>query len=268
MRHKPVTPSLRHTFLPSFPFLGKGKPLKSLTKRIKASAGRNNQGLITVYTKGGGHKRLYREVNFMNTISGIVESIEYDPYRSSFIARIFDHKMSKHSYILASHNLKKGHFINFSKHERYNTAFRIGNRYRLSDLPLGSVFHDFSFTGLKKRKIARSAGCSAVLLSKNKGLCRVRLPSGTILNLPDFAEVTLGIVSNPQHKNRVLGKAGRSRWLNRRPKVRGVAMNPIDHPHGGGEGKTSGGRPSVTPWGKPAHGVKTSTSKKRNFKYG
>lgn len=268
MRHKPVTPSLRHTFIPSFSFLNKGKPLKSLTKRIKNSAGRNNQGLITVYTKGSGHKRLYREVDFINTISGIVENIEYDPYRSAFIARIFDHKISKHFYTLASHNLRVGHFINFSSFDRYNTAFRIGNRYRLSDLPLGSTFHDFPFTGSKKRQIVRAAGCSAVLLSKNKGLCRVRLPSGTILSLSDLTEVTLGTVSNPLHKTRVLGKAGRSRWLNRRPKVRGVAMNPIDHPHGGGEGKTSGGRPSVTPWGKPAHGVKTSSSKKRNSKHG
>jgi len=263
MKHRPVTPSLRHTYIPSYNFLHKGKPLKTKTRRLKSSAGRNNQGLITVYTKGGGHKRLFREIDFDTKISGIVECIEYDPYRTGFIARVFDKTSLRHSYILASHNLKVGHFVNFNLKDPYSTSFFQGNRYPLSEIPLGSLIHDFSFNTLGKRKIARSAGCGALLLSRNKGFCRIRLSSGFIIELKESLEATLGVVSNPQHKNRVLGKAGRSRWLNKRPSVRGVAMNPVDHPHGGGEGKTSGGRPSVTPWGKPAHGVKTSTREKR-----
>lgn len=195
MKHRPVTPSLRHTYIPSYNFLHKGKPLKTKTRRLKSSAGRNNQGLITVYTKGGGHKRLFREVDFDTKISGIVECIEYDPYRTGFIARVFDKTSLRHSYILASHNLKVGHFVNFNLKDPYSTSFFQGNRYPLSEIPLGSLIHDFSFNTLGKRKIARSAGCGALLLSRNKGFCRIRLSSGFIIELKESLEATLGVVS-------------------------------------------------------------------------
>jgi len=261
-KKKPVTPSQRHTVLLEKNQLSKSKPLKDKTIFLKNKAGRNNQGRITVYTKGGGHKKKYRELDFIRTeTQGIVESIEYDPFRTANIARVFCQKEAQHLYILSPEGLNKGHFIKTFGASSQEITFKIGNTYFLKDLPLGLFVHNFSFSPGKKGKIARAAGASGQIISKNAKYCRIRLNSGEHRFFSLDTRATLGVVSNGLHKLIYLGKAGRARWLNKRPSVRGVAMNPVDHPHGGGEGKTSGGRPSVTPWGQPAKGRPTRKKK-------
>lgn len=262
-KKRPVTSSLRHLIVLKKK-LFKGKPLKKKTFFLKNKAGRNNTGKITIYTKGGGHKKKYRSINFRNErISGVVESIEYDPFRTANIARIFSSFYKSHFYILAPEGLSRGHYINFSN-TRLKSAkkFQIGNHYKLGELPLGSFLFNVPFFVNKKGKMARAAGTHAQLISRGVSHCSIRIASGEYRLLNKEIMVCFGSVSNSNLKLTNLGKAGRNRWLNRRPSVRGVAMNPIDHPHGGGEGKTSGGRPSVTPWGKPAHGKKTKKRKK------
>jgi large subunit ribosomal protein L2 len=235
-------------------------PLKDKTIFIKNKAGRNNQGRLTIFTKGGGHKKKYRKISFNRTsLEGIVEAIEYDPYRSANIARIFCKKSYNHIYILAPDGLEQGHFITSQLNSK-ELSIKIGNLFYLRDLPLGVFVHNIPFPN-SKGGIARAAGTGAQLISKDDKFCRLKLRSGEHRLFPLLTEATLGVVSNPEHKLVSLGKAGRSRWLNRRPSVRGVAMNPIDHPHGGGEGKTSGGRPSVTPWGKLTKGQPTKKNK-------
>jgi large subunit ribosomal protein L2 len=263
---KPTTPSQRQELLLNLTNLEKVKPLKHRTCFIKNNAGRNNKGRITSFNRGGGHKKKYRILSshHYSILSGIVESIEYDPYRSANIARIFSEETKEkfkisHFYILAPEGLKKGHFIS-SQLMSKDFSYKIGNRFYLKDLPLGVFVHDIKVPQ-KKGSIARSAGCGAQIISKDKNYCRLRLNSGEYRLFSLTTEVTLGIVSNSSHKLINLGKAGRSRWLNKRPSVRGVAMNPVDHPHGGGEGKTSGGRPSVTPWGKITRGQPTKKKK-------
>jgi large subunit ribosomal protein L2 len=238
--------------------------LKNKSFFIKNEAGRNHKGNITVFTKGGGHKKKHRIVFYdRQYLSGIVEFIEYDPYRSSNIARIFSEEIGKHFYILAPEGLKRGHFV-CSQFDNKDLTFKIGNTFHLKDLPLGIFVHNVLFDS-KKTGIARAAGCSAQIISKDESYCRLRLNSGEHRLFKLTTNASLGSISNPSHKLVVLGKAGRSRWLNKRPSVRGVAMNPIDHPHGGGEGKTSGGRPSVTAWGKVAKGQPTRKKKSRNY---
>lgn len=271
----PTTSSLRHlqllrkpsnifsipvTFQTTLKKNSKIPSLKSRTSFLKNKAGRNNQGRITVFHKGGGHKKKYRQIAYLRTdLSGVVEFIENDPYRSSNIARIFSEQTNKHFYILAPQGLQRGHFIR-SQLSESELDFKIGNLFYLKDLPLG-VFVNNIFFPRGKGGVARSAGCGAQIISKDYMHCRLRLNSGEHRLFSLNTEATLGILSNPSHKLINLGKAGRSRWLNRRPTVRGVAMNPVDHPHGGGEGKTSGGRPSVTPWGKITKGQPTRKSK-------
>jgi len=258
---KPVTSSLRHVCLIKKTGLSKSKILKTQSIFLKNNAGRNNQGRLTSYHKGGGHKKRYRLVLFdRHDLSGVVESIEYDPYRSANIARIFSESLNKHFYILSPQGLKRGHFIN-SQIKKSEINFKVGNLFNLGSLPLGVFVHNIFFPQ-KKTGFARSAGCSAQLISKDHQYCRVRLSSGQhrLFNLKTTA--TLGLISNPLKRQVVFGKAGRSRWLNKRPIVRGVAMNPIDHPHGG---KTSGGRPSVTPWGKLTKGQPTRKNKFNKF---
>ena len=234
--------------------------LKNESCFFKNNAGRNNKGRITVFKKGGGHKKKYRNISFKRSfLTGIVENLEYDPYRSANIARIFCEVKNLHFYILSPEGLEKGHFID-SQIQKNELNFKIGNLFYLKDLPLGFFVHNISFPS-NKGGIARSAGCSAQIISKDNKYCRLRLNSGEHRLFSLITEVTLGVVSNSSYKLNIIGKAGRSRWLNKRPSVRGVAMNPIDHPHGGGEGKTSGGRPSVTPWGKVAKGKSTRKSK-------
>lgn len=259
-----ITPSQRHQCLLNRANLNKIRILKKKSFYLKNHAGRNNNGNITVYTKGGGHKKRYRVILFnKNFISGIVESIEYDPYRTANIARLFSAENNEHFYILAPEGLKQGHIIK-NQLGTPELDFRIGNSFFLKDIPLGFFIHNIPFS-YGNGGIARAAGCSAQLISKDKDKCRLRLSSGEHRLFPLDTVVTLGVLSNSFNKRIVLGKAGRSRWLNRRPSVRGVAMNPIDHPHGGGQGKTSGGRPSVTPWGKVARGQPTKSKKKHNL---
>lgn len=267
IKKHPSTPSLRHTVLIQDDNLKKGSnPIKSKTVFFKNFAGRNNKGRITVFTKGGGHKKRYRIIDFNRLgLNGIVEHVEYDPNRTARIARIFSLDNKTHSYILASEGLKRGNTINdFSNRSKNDTPLKIGSIYTLNALPLGTYIHNLQFSNKSSSGIARSAGTFAQIVSKDERFCRVRLMSGEERLFPLTAVATLGTVSNSLHKFKVLGKAGRSRWLGRRPSVRGVAMNPIDHPHGGGEGKTSGGRPSVTPWGKVAKGQPTRKKKFNN----
>jgi large subunit ribosomal protein L2 len=253
---RPTTPSQRHVVFLSRLGLKKGSCLKTESTYLKNNAGRNNQGRITIFTKGGGHKKKYRFlIKDRTQLSGIVESIEYDPYRSSNIARIYSEIIKKHFYILAPEGLKTGHYIN-SELKKKDFNFKIGNLFFLRDLPLGVFVHNISLFQ-KKAVFARSAGCSAQLVSKDTNYCRLRLNSGEHRLFSLNTEVCLGTVSNSLHKHINLGKAGRSRWLNRRPIVRGVAMNPIDHPHGGGQGKTTSGRPCVSAWGKLTKGQPT-----------
>ena len=241
-----------------------GHPLKSKTKGLMKKAGRNNQGKLTVFTKGGGHKRNYRQIlNDRRLLTGIVESIEYDPNRSADIARVYSWEEATHCYILAPQKLKRGNIVD-SIFKNENLPLKIGNVYRLKNLPLGVSVYDLPFPHSNK-KATLAAGCSAVLVAKNADFCRIKLSSGEFRLYPADTIVCLGSVSNPLHQLTSLGKAGRSRWLGRRPSVRGVAMNPVDHPHGGGEGKTSGGRPSVTPWGKVAKGQPTRKKPKNKY---
>jgi large subunit ribosomal protein L2 len=260
----PITPSQRHVRLLNRKDLIKITPLKDKTFYLKNKAGRNNQGKLTIFTKGGGHKKKYRQISFNRTFSeGLVESIEYDPYRSSNIARIFCQKSKEHFYILAPEGLDSGHFIS-SEFDSKDLNIKIGNLFYLKDLPLGVLVHNIPFPN-SKGGIARAAGTGAQLMSKDRNFCRLKLRSGEHRLFPLMTKVTLGSLSNSEHKLISLGKAGRSRWLNKRPSVRGGAMNPIDHTHGGGEGKTSGGRPSVTPWGKITKGQPTRKQKQNKL---
>jgi large subunit ribosomal protein L2 len=256
----PVTPSLRKTILVTSNLKKNPIRLKNLVIKKTKTTGRNNQGQITMYTKGGGHKRLYRivDLNKKETITGVVYSIEYSPTRSASIAKIYT-ITSGFKYIIACTALKRGHYIqDFSKYE--HLKYHSGCLYLLSQLSVGTYIYNVNFPNSEKN-FAISAGCAAKILTLSLFFCRIKLPSGEIRLVKTTNKVYLGRVSNVEHRFTVIGKAGRNRWLNKRPKVRGVAMNPVDHPHGGGQGKTSGGRPSVTPWGKVAKGQPTRKKK-------
>ena len=258
---KPITPSLRHLkIVNTEKEFKKNFPLKSHTHFKKNTGGRNNQGRITAFQKGGGHKKLYRKIDFVRQFTqGIVEQIEYDPNRTGYIGRIFNFKDNSHSYILAPKNFKVGDYVQSGM----NASLKNGNSLPLSQVPIGFLIYNISISEGKKGKFARSAGTFGQLIQKNETHGRVQLPSGEHRLIPLMSTVSIGVVSNVNQKLVNLGKAGRSRWKNKRSSVRGVAMNPVDHPHGGGEGKTSGGRPSVTPWGKPTKGQPTSKYKKK-----
>lgn len=232
------------------------KKIKKLKKGFQRSNGKNNQGKITVRHRGGGHKRLYRQILFKrntNEFEGFVKKILYDPNRSTNIAFIENQENNKYFFILAPYNLKINQYIQTGS----NIEFNIGNSLPLKKIPIGSKIHNISLQPNSKGKIVRSAGTFAELIQKNNKYAKIRLNSGKIKYFLLSCYATLGILSNSEHNKINLKKAGRSRWLNKRPSVRGVAMNPIDHPHGGGEGKTSGGRPSVTPNGKITKGKPT-----------
>jgi large subunit ribosomal protein L2 len=255
---KPVTSSQRFTKLLKKPLFFQGRPLKSRTFYISRKSGRNNGGRITIFHRGGGHKKLYRKIDFERKYSqGVVLGMEYDPFRNSFIARVYDSVKGSYYYVLAPKNLHRGCYILSGK----NSDIKIGHSLPLSKIPVGMLVHNVSVSCVKRGQYARSAGTFAQLIQKTKKYARVRLPSGEqrLIFLTAFA--SLGVVSNDNFILNSWGKAGRSRWKGIRPYVRGVAMNPVDHPHGGGEGKTSGGRPSVSSWGKPAKGVKTTRSR-------
>lgn len=258
--YKPVTSSQRQKVLVDKSSLWKGDPLKTLTKGLISSGGRNNRGRVTVRHRGGGHKRLYRFIDFKRLRDGEpaeVERIEYDPNRTAFIA-LLRYESGGFSYIIAPQKLVKGSFVFSGK----SSEIRIGNTLELKDIPVGTVVHNVEMKSGKGAQMARAAGTSVQILGRDSGYIQLRLSSGEIRMVKGECRATIGVVSNPDQKNISLSKAGRSRWLGRRPSVRGVAMNPVDHPHGGGEGKTSGGRHPVTPWGKPTKGHKTRSKKK------
>lgn len=262
---KPITPSLRQTILLKKNDLSKSFKIKKLTKGFKRSNGRNNQGKITVRHRGGGHKRLYRIIEFNRgnpCREGFVSKILYDPNRTANIAYI--KKDQESFFILAPNGIHENQYIESSE----QAPLKVGNALPLRNIPIGSLIHNISIRPNEKGKLVRSAGTSAQLIQKlNNKYAKIRLNSGELKLILLSSYATLGILSNINHKKIKLGKAGRSRWFNRRPKVRGVAMNPVDHPHGGGEGKTSGGRPSVSPQGKITKGKPTRKKNKKKLNY-
>jgi len=267
----PTSPGRRFLVLPSFDQLtkreGRNKtvaPLKALRKGKKRSCGRNHHGRITSRHRGGGHKRLYRIVDFKRDKVGIeakVASIEYDPNRSAFIA-LLHYKDGEKRYIIAPEGLKQGDMVS----TKTSGPFRVGDCARLRDLPLGSTVHNVELRPGQGGRMVRSAGMSAQLAACSEGFVTLRLPSSEMRLVPDGCCATLGMVSNPQHSLRSDGKAGRRRWMGERPQTRGVAMNPVDHAHGGTEGKGKGNHPQGPPSnrGKLLKGVKTRSKKKSN----
>ena len=258
---KPTTPSQRNLVLVDRSELWKGKPVKALTEGLRKKGGRNNAGRITARRIGGGHKRRYRMIDFRRQkfdAPGKVERIEYDPNRTAFIALI-NYEDGEQAYILAPQRLSIGDTVVASA----NTVdIKPGNAMPLANMPVGTIVHNVEMKEGKGGQIARSAGTYVQLIGKDQGYAQLRLTSGELRLVRGECMATVGAVSNPDQQNIKLGKAGRKRWLGKRPSVRGVAMNPIDHPHGGGEGRTSGGRHPVTPWGKPTKGKRTRSNKK------
>ncbi len=255
----PTSPARRGLVLVDKSDLHKGKPEKSLVEGLTKSGGRSSNGRITVRFRGGGAKRLYRLIDFKRRkfdVVGTVERIEYDPNRTAFIALI-KYADGELAYILAPQRLKVGDEVIAGE----KTDVKPGNAMPLRGMPIGTIIHNIELKPLKGGQLARSAGAYAQLVGRDAGYAQIRLTSGELRMVQDGCMATVGAVSNPDHMNETLGKAGRVRHQGRRPHVRGVAMNPVDHPHGGGEGKTSGGRHPVTPWGKPTKGRKTRTNK-------
>jgi large subunit ribosomal protein L2 len=262
-KFRPTTPTLRYKTVNSFEELTRSKPEKSLlAAAVGKSGGRNNQGRMTMRRRGGGHKRRYRVIDFKRTklgVPGRVAAIEYDPNRSAFIALVVYADGDKR-YILAPLGLKVGAKISAGP----DAPIQVGNALPLANIPLGATVHNVELNPGRGGQLARSAGAEVQLLGRDGGRAQLRLPSGENREVPVQCMATLGQVGNIEHANIVVGKAGRSRWLGRRPKVRGVVMNPVDHPHGGGEGRSSGGRHPVTPWGKPTKGYKTRKRKNQS----
>jgi large subunit ribosomal protein L2 len=257
---KPVTPSLRELVLVDRSALWKGKPVKKLTEGLSKSGGRNNVGRMTVRHRGGGHKRTYRLVDFKRRkfgVSAVVERLEYDPNRSAFIA-LLRYDDGEQAYILAPQRLDAGDHV--IADERVDV--KPGNAAPMANIPIGTIIHNIELKPGAGGQIARSAGTYAQLVGRDGDHAQIRLGSGEIRRVRAACMASIGAVSNPDHQNTNLGKAGRRRWMGWRPSVRGVAMNPVDHPHGGGEGRTSGGRHPVTPWGKPTKGARTRRNKK------
>ncbi|MCR6631270.1 MAG: 50S ribosomal protein L2 [Magnetospirillum sp.] len=258
--YKPTTPGQRQLVTVDRSELWKGKPEASLTEGLRKKGGRNNLGRITVRFRGGGHKRRYRLIDFKRTkfdVAATVLRLEYDPNRTAFIALI-EYADGEKSYILAPQRLAVGDTVVAGE----KVDIKPGNALPLKNIPVGTVVHNVELKQGKGGQIARSAGTYVQLVGKDQGYAQLRLSSGELRIVRGECMATIGAVSNPDQQNVSLGKAGRTRWLGFRPHVRGVAMNPIDHPHGGGEGRTSGGRHPVTPWGKPTKGKKTRSNKK------
>jgi len=256
---KPTTPSQRELVLVDRSGLWKGKPIKALIEGLNQKAGRNNHGRITQRRRGGGHKRRYRIIDFKRQkydMPATVERLEYDPNRSAFIALI-RYQDGELSYILAPQRVQVGATV--ISGERVDIL--PGNAMPMQNIPVGTVIHNIEMKPRKGGQIARSAGAYAQLIGKDASYALLRLGSGEQRMVRAECMATVGAVSNPDHQNINIGKAGRNRWLGKRPSVRGVAMNPVDHPHGGGEGRTSGGRHPVTPWGKPTKGKRTRSNK-------
>jgi large subunit ribosomal protein L2 len=240
--------------------LWKGAPVKTLTQGLSKSGGRNNRGRITAFHRGGGHKRTYRMVDFKRVkfdMVGTIERLEYDPNRTAFIALVI-YEDGEKAYIIAPQRLAAGDKVISSMQ---TVDVKPGNSMPLERMPVGTIVHNIELKPRKGGQVARSAGAYAQYVGRDQGWAILRLNSGEQRRVHGTCLATVGAVSNQDHSNTSLGKAGRSRWLGRKPVNRGVTMNPIDHPHGGGEGRTSGGRHPVTPWGKPTKGKKTRSNK-------
>ncbi|MEE2689900.1 MAG: 50S ribosomal protein L2 [Pseudomonadota bacterium] len=256
----PTSPSRRGLVLVDRSELHKGRPEKSLTEGLKSKGGRNNLGRVTMRRRGGGAKNLYRVIDFKRRkfdIEAKVERLEYDPNRTAFIALV-KYLDGELAYIIAPQRLKAGDRI--ISGERVDV--KPGNAMLLKSLPVGTIIHNVELKPGKGGQLARAAGAYAQLVGRDGGMAQVRMQSGEVRLIPGDCMATVGAVSNADHLNETIGKAGRQRHKGFRPSVRGVAMNPVDHPHGGGEGRTSGGRHPVTPWGKPTKGRKTRQNKK------
>ena len=256
----PTTPSQRNLVLVDKSALYKGKPVKKLTEGLSKTGGRNNSGHVTAWQRGGGHKRKYRKIDFKRTKQGIpatVERLEYDPNRTAFIALI-TYEDGEQSYIIAPQRLGVGDKVEAGP----QADIKPGNALPLANIPVGTLIHNVELKPGKGAQLARSAGTYVQLVGRDRGHAILRLSSGEVRLVRSECMASIGAVSNPDQQNIKIGKAGRSRWLGKRPHVRGVVMNPIDHPHGGGEGRTSGGRHPVTPWGKPTKGKRTRNNKK------
>lgn len=264
--YKPTTPSRRNMTVTDYSGLSKVKPEKSLLEPLKKNSGRNSYGRITVRHRGGGNRRKYRVIDFKRERFGIpatVQTLEYDPNRSAFIALV-QYEDGEKRYIIAPQDLKVGDKIVSGP----EADIKPGNALPLINIPVGTFLHNIELYPGKGAQLARSAGNTAQLMAKENGMALLRLPSGELRNVPANCMATVGVVSNPEHANVNYGKAGRKRHMGWRPTVRGSVMNPCDHPHGGGEGKSPIGRPGpVTPWGKPALGYKTRQKNKRTDKY-
>ena len=259
---KSYTKSTRGTVLVDRKNLWKGKSLKSLTAGKHSTGGRNNMGRITSRSRGAGHKNKYRVIDFYrkkDDIKATVQRIEYDPNRSAYVALI-KYEDEVMSYILAPNKINTGDVVVSGR----NKEIKIGNCMQLSDIPAGTDIHNIELNPNGGAKLVRSAGSSAQISGTDENYCIIKLSSGEVRKVINTARATIGTVSNSDHQNIKIGKAGRNRWKGRRPSVRGVAMNPVDHPHGGGEGKTSGGRSPVSPWGQSAKGLKTRNNKITN----
>jgi large subunit ribosomal protein L2 len=258
-QYKPSSPGQRGLVLVDKSALWSGKPVKKLTEGLSKSGGRNNHGRITARRRGGGHKRTYRIIDFKRTkqdIPAIVERLEYDPNRTAFIALI-KYEDGEQAYIIAPQRLAEGDTVISAE----RADVKPGNAMPMKNIPVGTIIHNVELKPGKGAQIARSAGTYVQLVGRDGGFAIVRLSSGEQRLIRGECMASIGAVSNPDQSNITLAKAGRNRWLGKRPSVRGVAMNPVDHPHGGGEGRTSGGRHPVTPWGKPTKGKRTRNNK-------
>ena len=258
--HNPVTPGRRGLVSIDRSGLWKGKPVKTLTEGLTKSGGRNNHGRMTARRRGGGHKRRYRLIDFRRRkfdVPATVARLEYDPNRTAFIALI-EYADGEQSYILAPQRLAVGDTVIAGE----SADIKPGNAMPLSSIPVGTIVHNVELKAGRGGQLARSAGTYLQIVGRDAGYALLRLGSGEVRMVRAECMATIGAVSNPDQGNTKIGKAGRNRWLGKRPSVRGVAMNPVDHPHGGGEGRTSGGRHPVSPWGKPTKGAKTRKNKR------
>jgi len=257
--YNPTSPGRRQLITVDRDQLWSGKPEKKLTEGLKKTGGRNNTGRITAWQRGGGHKRRYRLIDWKRTRrneEATVLRLEYDPNRTAFIALV-EYADGERFYIVAPQRLAAGDKIIAGD----KTDVKPGNAMMLKNMPVGTIIHNIEMKPGKGAQLCRSAGTYAQLAGRDQGYAQIKMPSGELRIVPQDCLATVGAVSNPDHSNTNLGKAGRKRWLGKRPSVRGVAMNPVDHPLGGGEGRTSGGRHPVTPWGKPTKGYKTRKNK-------
>ena len=264
-KYKPTSPGVRGMTGLSFDAVTRSKPEKSLTRPVKSTGGRNNNGRVTSRWRGGGHKRTYRLIDFKRVKHGIpakVFSIEYDPNRSAFIA-LLHYADGEKNYILAPEGVKPGDVVESG----LEVDIKPGNALPIKKIPLGTIIHNIEMKPGKGAQLVRSAGGYAQLMAKEGKYANIKLPSNEVRLILQECYATIGTLGNSEHENVTIGKAGRNRWLGRLPRVRGVVMNPVDHPHGGGEGKSKGGNHPSSPWGQPAKGFKTRKKNKNSNKY-